>query len=208
MTDDTEGMQDLANLAQHVRARREELDLTQLDVWNAGGPSNSTLTAIESARPPAPSRSTLRKLDHALRWVEGSAKAALSGGSPTPSDNRVPMMAARVRELEALVDRSQFQVAQVRSALDAGEPEVSGEDLRSAEDELVHVRQALEFGRAELARLAKEAAKAKPVGAGSKDADSLLYRRPDGVSDQEWERIRDQSRDYIEWLIDKAARER
>lgn len=46
------------------------------------------------------------------------------------------------------------------------------------------------------------------VGAPSKDADSLLYRRPDGVSDQEWERIRDQSRDYIEWLIDKAARER
>ncbi len=46
------------------------------------------------------------------------------------------------------------------------------------------------------------------VGAQGKDADSLLYRRPDGVSDAEWERIRDQSRDYIEWLIEKAARER
>ena len=27
-------------------------------------------------------------------------------------------------------------------------------------------------------------------------------------TDAEWERIRDQSRDYIEWLIEKAARER
>lgn len=36
----------------------------------------------------------------------------------------------------------------------------------------------------------------------------LLHRRPDGVSDAEWERIRNESRGFIEWQIDRAAKER
>lgn len=42
----------------------------------------------------------------------------------------------------------------------------------------------------------------------SDDADSLLYRRPDDISDSEWERLKAETRDYLEYLIDKAARER
>lgn len=74
---------DLTNLANHVKARRAHMDWTQLDVYARGGPSNSKLTEIEDARPPSPSRATMRKLDVGLGWVAGSTKACLAGGEPT-----------------------------------------------------------------------------------------------------------------------------
>lgn len=50
------------------------------------------------------------------------------------------------------------------------------------------------------------------VGADQQDADgdgdSLLYRRPEGVSDNEWDRIKRESRGFIEWQIERAAQER
>lgn len=49
------------------------------------------------------------------------------------------------------------------------------------------------------------------VGTQAQDASDeldLRYRRPDGVSDQEWERIREEARGFIEWQIDRAAKER
>lgn len=78
--------EDLQNLADHVKARRLHKDWTQLDVYNQGGPSNSTLTAVEDARTPGPSRSTIRKLDVGLQWESGSARRVLEGGEPTPID--------------------------------------------------------------------------------------------------------------------------
>ncbi|WP_248582560.1 hypothetical protein [Nocardioides sp. InS609-2] len=36
----------------------------------------------------------------------------------------------------------------------------------------------------------------------------LLYRRPDNLSDAEWERVKAESRGFIEWQIEKASRER
>lgn len=202
MTGDTGDMYDLANLAKHVLARREALDLTQLDVWNAGGPSNSTLTAIESARPPAPSRSTLRKLDHALRWTEGSARAALSGGEPTPLDAATTAATAQIDRLTVMALEAFDRLVRAREA------GASEEEVEALQQEVQRAQASAAMARADLARVTDEAARNEAVGAASKDADSLLYRRPDGVSDQEWARIRDQSRDYIEWLIDKAARER
>ncbi len=52
---------------------------------------------------------------------------------------------------------------------------------------------------------------APSVGGGGDDADDpeeLLYRRPEGISDQEWERVKSESRRFIEWQIEQAARER
>jgi hypothetical protein len=49
------------------------------------------------------------------------------------------------------------------------------------------------------------------VGGATQDAeteDELLYRRPEGLSDEEWERVKEESRGFIEWQIEKAARER
>lgn len=37
---------------------------------------------------------------------------------------------------------------------------------------------------------------------------ALLYRRPEGLSDAEWERVKQESREFIEWQIEKASRER
>lgn len=79
--------EDLKNLAKHVKARRAEMDWTQLDVGSQGGPSNTTLTQVEAAKPPAPTRATRDKLDKGLRWKPGSAKAVLAGGDPVPLDS-------------------------------------------------------------------------------------------------------------------------
>lgn len=50
------------------------------------------------------------------------------------------------------------------------------------------------------------------VGGSAQDAlreeDALLYRRPDGMSDEEWEQVKRESRGFIEWQIEKASRER
>lgn len=71
-------------LAAEVLSRRKELDLTQLDVWQAGGPSNTTLTKIESGGIDDLTRTTARKLDEGLQWERGSARAVWDGGKPTP----------------------------------------------------------------------------------------------------------------------------
>lgn len=72
------------NLARHVKARRDQLDLSQLDVWQAGGPSNTTLTKIENAQLETLTRTTAKRLDVGLQWDAGSARRAWEGGEPTP----------------------------------------------------------------------------------------------------------------------------
>jgi hypothetical protein len=51
------------------------------------------------------------------------------------------------------------------------------------------------------------------VGASGEDAvheeeDTLLYRRPEGLTDEEWEQVKRESRGFIEWQIQRAAQER
>jgi hypothetical protein len=56
-----------------------------------------------------------------------------------------------------------------------------------------------------------DAEPAQGVGGDTQDAeteDELLYRRPEGLTDAEWERVKEESRGFIEWQIEKAARER
>lgn len=71
-------------LGDYVKARRLELDLNQLEVWHAGGPSNTTQTAIENGHLESLQRSTARKIDAGLQWAKGSARAVWEGGEPTP----------------------------------------------------------------------------------------------------------------------------
>lgn len=59
---------------EYVKARRLELDLNQLEVSAAGGPSNSMLTTIENGRLGELTRATARKLDKGLQWEPGSAR--------------------------------------------------------------------------------------------------------------------------------------
>lgn len=71
-------------LGKAVLARRKQLDVTQMEVWQSGGPSNTTLTAIENGETTSLVRATARKLDVGLRWEPGSAKRVWEGGDPTP----------------------------------------------------------------------------------------------------------------------------
>lgn len=66
-------------LAEAVKARRHELQLSQLDVWQNGGPSNTTLTAVENGLVETLTRTTARKLDAGLQWPEGTAKRIHEG---------------------------------------------------------------------------------------------------------------------------------
>lgn len=71
-------------LARAVRDRRRELDLTQLQLAERGGPSDTKVSQIEAGKPQAISPATFRKLDAALGWWPGSARWVLSNGeAPT-----------------------------------------------------------------------------------------------------------------------------
>ena len=45
------------------------------------------------------------------------------------------------------------------------------------------------------------------VGPTGDNEDSLIFARPDGLSDETWERITKEARGAISWLMEKAARE-
>lgn len=78
---------DLANLAHHVKARREATGWSQMQIWKErNGPSNTKLTQIEAGLPPSPSPSTRKKLDEGLGWVSGSTDEVLAGGSPVVAE--------------------------------------------------------------------------------------------------------------------------
>lgn len=58
--------------------------MSQIDVWKAGGPSNSVMTGLEGGAARSVSAKTLAKLDAALQWEPGSARRVYEdGGEPT-----------------------------------------------------------------------------------------------------------------------------
>lgn len=90
-------------LAFEVKFRRMQLDLNQVDLAAAGGPSNTTMTTIENARLTELTRATARKLDRALRWEAGSAMRVWNGkgrpkivGGPIQDDGYVASPGPRV----------------------------------------------------------------------------------------------------------------
>lgn len=108
-----------------VLARRRELDLSQLDVWQAGGPSNTTLTEIENGRVHTLTRTTARKLDAGLHWEPGSARRVWDGGEPIPLVNGVkPEESAMWRQIIEQSDLDEAKrrelIAEIQRALDAG----------------------------------------------------------------------------------------
>lgn len=96
----------VARLAAAVKDRRAHLGLTQIQVWDAGGPSNSTLTAIEGATQSVISTVTLQRLDTGLGWAAGTAVRILSGGDHSvrldlvPTDDLLAEVRRRIRITE------------------------------------------------------------------------------------------------------------
>ena len=73
---------DWQRLADRVRERRTDLDLTQEDVRAAGGPSTATLRLIEGALQDNYQQIILRRLEDALGWQRGSVRRVLDGDEP------------------------------------------------------------------------------------------------------------------------------
>ncbi|MEW1938426.1 hypothetical protein AB0331_13790 [Dietzia maris] len=130
-------------LGEYVAARRLALGLSYAQVHQQGGPSDTRTRAIENGTGPALRSSTLDKLDLALRWAPGSARAVLNGDEPVPapaptkndvprmsldegeftvSNNEIAQMVASLRELDR-----QFQSANNAVLAD---PELHGAYVR------------------------------------------------------------------------------
>lgn len=74
-------------LARAVRDRRRELDLTQLQVAERGGPPDTKISQIKAGKPQAISPATLRKLDGGLNRWKGNSRWILGHGEhPTDAD--------------------------------------------------------------------------------------------------------------------------
>lgn len=76
---------DYSALSRAVLARREQLGLTQDEVYAAGGPSNTKISQIEQGKAEVVSASTLRKLDVGLRWAAGTARGIVGGATQDAS---------------------------------------------------------------------------------------------------------------------------
>ncbi|AJA43344.1 LamD-like protein [Mycobacterium phage Sbash] len=73
------------HFASQVRETMTRLGLTQANVTERGGPSDTTLRKIIDGEPVGISTATLQKLDTAFGWEPGSAAATLAGGEPITS---------------------------------------------------------------------------------------------------------------------------
>ncbi|WP_081633898.1 helix-turn-helix transcriptional regulator [Terracoccus sp. 273MFTsu3.1] len=85
-------------LADAVRSRRASMGWTQSDVAERGGPSDTTLSKIESASPSSLAERTLRRLDTGLGWSPGTARQIyLERGSrvegDAPASGKGPLLA-------------------------------------------------------------------------------------------------------------------
>lgn len=81
----------VTRLGAATKERRDHLGLTQLELWERGGPSNSTQTGIESATTTSISNVTLRKLDKALDWPRGTALSVLTEDTQPANLQSVPL---------------------------------------------------------------------------------------------------------------------
>lgn len=125
-----------------VRSRRQALGLTQNQVQSVGGPSDKRQTQIENGAPPAPSLTTLAKVDAGLRWRPGSAAATLNGGNPTLIDEAVYSAEDLERHTRLTLA---LERAGVRAVAARGAQRVEGGTVFSADaiEELIAVLDAL-----------------------------------------------------------------
>lgn len=113
-------------LGQYVFDRRTFLDLTQLEVWQAGGPSNTTLSGIEKGELETLTRATARKLDKGLQWEPGGARAVWRGEEPKPLIEGVkPQRSARLRRAIEALDMDEATRAKVLAVIEDEDREVS-----------------------------------------------------------------------------------
>jgi transcriptional regulator with XRE-family HTH domain len=118
---------DWARLGEAIVRAYESLGLRQKEFAELAGVSPSTLYRLEKGSGPAPSDSTLAKIERALSWHAGSAAAVAEG-------ERIPAAAlpttARVRKPAALSDPSVLDQLPTQISEELQQPgEVLGVDV-------------------------------------------------------------------------------
>lgn len=78
-------------LGEAAANRRIDLDRTQMEIAQAGGLSLDRVSTIERGEARNLRPKTIRALERGLDWREGSVRAVLAGGEPTPREQRVPI---------------------------------------------------------------------------------------------------------------------
>lgn len=74
---------DWKRLAAAVKAARDERNLTQVELADATGLSESTIQNLESGREYTRLPTSLARIEEYFRWAPGSAQEVLAGGEPT-----------------------------------------------------------------------------------------------------------------------------
>jgi hypothetical protein len=98
-----------ARLADALDQRRQDLGMTQAQVYAAGGPSKAWQAALRSREAGTPSvreQTMLPRLDRAVRWPDGTARGIVTGrAAPNPDPTGTPALTefvlARYAEDEA-----------------------------------------------------------------------------------------------------------
>lgn len=104
MSSNDDDAQALRALGDHVKRRREELHLSQIQVGQIGGPSTTTLSKLEQGEATSwPAPSTIRKLEQALEWRPGTVQRIRDGGEPVPV-SRAQIISALSRRTEQSID--------------------------------------------------------------------------------------------------------
>lgn len=83
---------DWERLGEYARIRRAQLGLTQDEVTERGGPSDTLQNRIEAGRwrPVRAVSGTFTKLEAGLGWARGSVTSVLAGGEPRDALNCNP----------------------------------------------------------------------------------------------------------------------
>lgn len=130
---------DWERLGQEVKARREELQLTQPELATLLGVSLSSVQRLErgTARP---KWALLHAVEHALNWSEVSAAKTLAGGAPTivrrdsvysADDDIVTVDAERAYEMLQSIRKVFGEAAYVDALARAVRARASGDDQKT-----------------------------------------------------------------------------
>lgn len=138
-------------VAAAVKARREELNLSQADLSIFGGPSGYTISQIENARARGYLASTLAMLETALDWRHGTINELLAEVAPAPVAGPVParfasdMPAAEILDnaVGDLVDDTACMLDTPLDEIDEG-PQTSEPD--EDEEPILYIRRQLTVG--------------------------------------------------------------
>ncbi|MEV0367573.1 hypothetical protein [Nocardia fusca] len=190
--------------------------MTQQNVWDAGGPSDTTQSGIELGTATGVQRSTLLRLEKALQWAPGSARIIMEGGEPTPIERyREESGPAPGRDLHeqlaSLAGRITSLSAQLR---DIAQTQKDLRPLAAESDELARMALVLtvgelvgnEQGSAIAAPLRRWATSARDDSAAA-DPMSDVYR-PDGSINPSGTQMRDEDEDFMEGLAEDRHRSR